>query len=238
MDEQKKRPDANTIIIAATVIIAALIVGGSIWTNSNKTDGTAVAGNTNGSGLEIGDSPVLGDPAAPNTIVEFLDFQCPVCERFFSTIEPVLREKYIDTGKAKLVYKTLTFIDSYDNNAPPLESLSAARAAECAKEQGKFVAMHDLIYIEEGREAQTGVSPENSGNLTGQFFTSAAQTLELDGQAFEACVGSGRADAATKAYMNDADIAMGGKVATPAVFVNGVSVSNPFDAAAYEGLIK
>ncbi len=238
MEEQKKNLNANTIIIVATIIVAALIIGGSIWASKNNGGPSASNPPVVAGGLDIGEAPVLGDPQAPNTIVEFLDFQCPYCEQFFATTEPELRAKYIDTGKAKLVFKALTFIDSFDSNRAPMESLLAAKAGECAKEQGKYVAMHDAIYNAERAESDAKKNPENSGNLTEAFFASTASAIGLDVAAFNDCTQSAGVTDLLEVYSNDADAAMGGRISTPTVFVNGTKIENPFDLAAYEALIK
>ncbi|MFB5646483.1 MAG: thioredoxin domain-containing protein, partial [Nitrosopumilaceae archaeon] len=57
--------------------------------------------------VSLDDDPVKGDPNAPVTVVEFSDFQCPFCSRFFTQTLPALEENYIDTGKIKFVYRDL-----------------------------------------------------------------------------------------------------------------------------------
>jgi protein-disulfide isomerase len=75
--------------------------------------------------------PALGSDNAPVTMVEFADYQCPFCERFFATTLPSLKKEYIETGKIRLVMKDLPL---------PMHSSArlAALAAQCATEQGKF----------------------------------------------------------------------------------------------------
>ena len=55
--------------------------------------------------LEIGNSPVLGDPNAPITIYEFSDFSCPACAYAATEILPEIEKEYVNTGKAKIVFK-------------------------------------------------------------------------------------------------------------------------------------
>src|SRR3990167_3005650 len=81
---------------------------------------------------------VLGDQNAPVTIIEYGDYQCPFCGKFFKETEPTLRENYIKTGKVKFVYRDFAFLGQ--------ESLWAANAAQCAGEQGKFWEYHDYLY--------------------------------------------------------------------------------------------
>ena len=79
--------------------------------------------------ISLDDDPVIGDPNAPITIVEFSDFQCPFCARFNIQTLPLLMEEYIDTGKVKLVFRDFPITSIHPNALP------AALAAECANEQ-------------------------------------------------------------------------------------------------------
>jgi len=89
--------------------------------------------------VSLDDDPVKGDPNAPVTVVEYSDFQCPFCKRFYQQTLPQLEKNYIETGKVKFVYKDFP-LDSIHPNARP-----AHIAAECADEQGKFWEYHDLL---------------------------------------------------------------------------------------------
>jgi len=80
-----------------------------------------------------------GNPDAPMVVVEFSDFQCPSCRRHARETQPVLDEKFIDTGKVLWVFKNRPL--RIHENAP-----AAAVAAECAGEQGKFWEMAQLLY--------------------------------------------------------------------------------------------
>jgi len=88
----------------------------------------------------VDDDPVLGQANAPVTIIEFSDFECPFCRRFWQQTLPEIQKQYIDTGKAKLVYRDFP-LSSIHPGAEP-----AAQAANCANIQGKFWEMHDLIF--------------------------------------------------------------------------------------------
>ena len=90
------------------------------------------------------DDHVKGDANAPVAIIEYSDFQCPYCRKFYEDTLPTLIKEYVDTGKAKLVYRHF-----------PLEfhpaALVSAQASECAAEQGKFWEMHDAIFTEQAK---------------------------------------------------------------------------------------
>lgn len=83
-------------------------------------------------------SPVLGDQNAPITILEWGDYQCTYCYRFHTTTLDVISAEYIQTGKAKLVFR------DFPLNGP--DSVLAAEAAYCAGEQGRYWEYHDEIY--------------------------------------------------------------------------------------------
>jgi protein-disulfide isomerase len=47
----------------------------------------------------------MGKPDAPVTVIEFSDYQCPFCQRFFANTLPALKKDYIDTGKVRYVFR-------------------------------------------------------------------------------------------------------------------------------------
>jgi protein-disulfide isomerase len=109
---------------------------------------------------------ILGDTKAPVTVIEYGDYQCPFCARFFTDVEPLLREQYIKTGKVRMIFRNYPFLGN--------ESIAAAEAAECAKDQGKFWDFHDALYTAEHQDGR-----ENNGNLTNQAFYQLADSIKL-----------------------------------------------------------
>jgi len=83
-------------------------------------------------------SPILGDPSAPITIVEFGDYQCHQCYNWFHNTKPAITRDYIDTGKANLVFVDMAFLGR--------DSPKAAQASYCAEEQGMYWEYHDMLY--------------------------------------------------------------------------------------------
>ena len=128
--------------------------------------------------VSLDDDPVKGNPDAPITIVEFSDFQCPFCSRFFDQTLPLIQENYIDTGKVKYVYKDLP-LDNLHPNARP-----AHIAAECADEQGKFWEYHDILF-----ENQAQWNRLSSADLSSQL-TQYATTLGIESSSFDSCLAS------------------------------------------------
>ncbi len=119
--------------------------------------------------------PVLGDAAAPVTMVEYGDFQCPSCGAFFRSIEPQLRAEYIDTGRVRLEWHDFAWIGP--------ESRDAANAARCAADQGRFWEYHDLLY-----RNQAG---ENTGTFSKDRLKLLGVSAGLETAPFERCVDDG-----------------------------------------------
>lgn len=76
---------------------------------------------------------VMGDPAAPITIIEYASLTCPHCARFHAETLPQLKANWIDTGKAKLVYRDYP-LDRF--------AASASMIARCAPTDKYFVFIH------------------------------------------------------------------------------------------------
>jgi protein-disulfide isomerase len=130
--------------------------------------------------VSLDDDPVKGDSNAPITIVEFSDFQCPFCARFFTQTLPLIEKNYIETGKVKFVYRDFP-IPSIHQNAIP-----AAIAAECADEQGMFWEYHDKLF--ENQLLWQDLDKQNVVSTFEQF----AKDLFLDTGTFNTCLESAR----------------------------------------------
>jgi len=161
-------------------------------------------GEALGSGPSVAYTPpVRGNANAPVTIVEYGDFQCPSCGAFTRGVEPELVRRYIDTGKAKLVFRHFPWIGA--------ESRRAAEAASCAGAQGRFWEYHDLLYA-----SQHG---ENSGFFSTDNLKRFATQIGLDRAAFDVCVDGRTYRAAVEADFNEV-LALGLN-GTPTFLING-----------------
>jgi protein-disulfide isomerase len=151
--------------------------------------------------LEIKDAPVWGDPKAPITMVEFSDFECPVCR----SLHDVLQGLLANYPQVRLVFKDF-----------PLEqhpwARSAAIAGRCAYNQDPkgFWKLYDLIY-----DNQDIISPENSYAK----FNDYASQIGLNADTFKACLASSEAAAAVDAsHANGMALQVS---STPTIFING-----------------
>lgn len=150
-----------------------------------------------------GHLPPLGDKNAKVTIIEFADFQCPFCGKFFQEGLAQVIKDYVNTGKAKLYYRHFAFLGQ--------ESNWSAEASECANDQGKFWEYHDYLF-----NNQQG---KNQGTFTKDNLKKFAVTLGLDSDKFNQCLDSGKYTAAVQKDTDEGRTA--GVKGTPSTFVDG-----------------
>src|SRR2546427_8375547 len=110
----------------------------------------------------VADAPMLGRADAPVTLVEFSDYQCPFCQRFFATTLSAIKKQYVDTGKVRYVFRDFPL----DQLHP--QARKAAEAVHCAGEHGRYWEMHDLLF-------------QNQKALAPLELTEHARTVGLDG---------------------------------------------------------
>lgn len=210
--------------LPASILIAGVMISGSViymvvsknstlsGAGANGKQLAAVGANT-GAGVASGDiskvgsrDVILGDQNAPVTFIEYGDYQCVFCAKFFQEDQQLLVDNYIKTGKMRMVFRNFQFLGP--------ESIAAAASAECAKDQSKFWAYHDALYA-----AEVADGKENNGNLTTDLFTKLAASVGMDTKTFADCVASGK-------YVNQvAKDTTGAQAAgvnsTPTIYING-----------------
>lgn len=152
--------------------------------------------------LQIKDSPSTGDPKAPVTLVEFSDFECPVCRGLHDALRGLLP----NYPQVRVVFKDF-----------PLEQIhpwarTAALAGRCAYQQDNkgFWKLYDLIY-----DNQEIISAENAWSKMVDY----ASQVGLNQDTFKACMASPEAAAAVAAsHENGVQLEVG---STPTMFING-----------------
>jgi protein-disulfide isomerase len=123
--------------------------------------------------VSIDDDHIRGRADAKVTLIEFSDFQCPFCERFYRETLPLIDKEYIQTGKVRMVYRDFPLVDVHK------DAQKAAEAAQCAGEQGKYWEMHDLIFA-------------NSAAMSVDDLKNHARVLDIAADRFDRCVESGQ----------------------------------------------
>jgi len=157
------------VVISAAALYPTLSETESINLDMNRSSGTV---NTS-----MG-SPVLGSPDAPVTIIEFGDYQCSQCKKWFFDSKPKIVSNLIGTGKTNLIFVDIAFLGK--------DSLPASAATYCAEEQGKYWEYHSILYSN-----QLGV---DDGWANSERLKAFAFELGLDMDLFTSCLDSGKYD--------------------------------------------
>jgi protein-disulfide isomerase len=162
---------------------------------------------------------VLGKPDAPITIIEYASLTCPHCAEFNKEVMPELKAKYIETGKAKLIFRDFP-LDQW--------ALRASLLARCAPPD-RYFGFIDVLFQNQGTWA-TAKDPmaalEKIGKLGG-----------VSGDKFTACMEDKALQDAVLAqakHGQDADGVQG----TPTILVNGKKIDNPQSFADFDKILK
>jgi protein-disulfide isomerase len=163
-------------------------------------------GRVNMGAVALDDRPIQGPAAAPVTIVEFADFECPFCAHAFSIMETLVNTTY--KGKVKLIFK------NYPLNAHPW-AMKAAEAAECARLQNPaaFWDFARYFYANQG-----SINIKNIQDNVDKV----AKQQKLDAPSLKACMDNPQTEAHIKQDQND-----GNSIhvsSTPTFFVNGIPI--------------
>ena len=232
--------------LPASILVAAILIAGSVFYNSNLILGQLKGGAKGGSeqvldqqgagqnqeGLNnnvpsaVAEIPegqgvsALGKDLAKVELVEFSDFQCPFCQRFFEQTYPEIKQKYIDTGKVQFVYRHFP-LPSHQN------AQKAAEASECAADQGKFFEYHDTLF--------ENMQSDGTGLAIADLKQYAAD-LGLNTSKFNQCLDNGE-----KAEIVKSDLSAGQSIGvngTPTLFVNGIRIIGAQPTSVFEAAIE
>ena len=201
--------------IAAVALVGAFIAFQAVTSSDAKVPVKSSAG----------EGRILGDPNAPVTVIEYADFQCPVCKRAETSVIAQLEKDYIEKGTVNIEFRNFAFIGQ--------ESFNAAQAADAARDQGKFWEYHDALFNAQGRE--------NGGNYTYDKLVELARQVGLDVAKFEETLTN---NVHLEAIQKEADDAKASGVnSTPTFFIGGKMIAGvkpyaEFKAAIAEALDK
>ena len=198
------KPDISTELLwmaLPIVFVLGLGTGWLLWGGkSAAVPGVGVEDTTRYDVSEAG-NPAIGPVDAPVVMIEFGDYECAYCKRWYDAVTTPLMKDY--AGKIRFVYRDLPLSSIHP------DAQSAAEAANCAGEQGAYWKYHDALF-----GAKYGLGT--------QAYTQYATDLGLDVSAFNTCVAERRYQSEVD---NDASVGMNlGLTGTPSFFVNGLKV--------------
>ncbi|MBN1325610.1 DsbA family protein [Candidatus Falkowbacteria bacterium] len=162
--------------------------------------------------IEKKDSPFLGDENAAIVIVEFGDFQCPVCKQEALIVRMIAEED----PSLKIIFR------NFPNPVSSPQALTAAMASLCANEQGKFWEYHDLLF-------------ENQTDLSSSNLKALALNLGLNSANFNNCLDEAKYFSQIKSDMQDGlTLNITG---TPTFYINGNKLSGGIPYNTFKTLI-
>ena len=154
-------------------VVIGIVVGAFLAMNLESENESQLLTTTK---LIENGSPILGNPDATITILEWGDYQCTFCYKFHQNTLDIIYEDFIKTGKVKLVFK------DFPLNGP--DSLLAAQAAYCAEDQEKYWEYHNELY--------KNWAGEKTGWITRESLDKFATTINLDLNEFNTCLDEGK----------------------------------------------
>ena len=150
-------------------IIIGIVVGGFLGVYGINLNDSEIV--TSAKLIENG-SPIMGNPDAKITILEWGDYQCTFCYKFHQNTLDTIKEDFIKTGKVKFIFK------DFPLNGP--DSKLAAEASYCAQDQEKYWQYHDELYKNWGGE--------KTGWITRESLAEFAEIVKLDTEKFNKCL--------------------------------------------------
>jgi len=219
----------STFLLLAILVVGAFFVftGGNGTTGQAAQQPTQLPSQPSQVEASADDDAFLGDENAPVEIIEFSDYQCPFCRKFWTETLPLIKSEYIDTGKVKFVYRDFPLTSIHPAAQPEAE------AAECVREKGgdeAYFKMHDKIF-QEGNILDGGDPIKGPVQGTAQFGTTELKKWAKDiGYDISSCLDSGKFKSEVQKDLADATSA--GGQGTPYFIINGkpLSGAQPFSA--------
>jgi protein-disulfide isomerase len=204
------------IVIFGIIALAALV--GIIWYGSqrNPAIGEQAAALLKGGLFSeeesfqlVDDEFILGSPDAPVTIIEYSSHFCGHCVNFYQETLPLIMEKYIKTGQAKLIPRRLS----------PSE---LGQTLLCAQEQDKFQTTDDYLFehvSELLQQTSQAASEDELNTIVANWLKAAAKDLGLDQTSFNRCFDSGKYHQQVVKWFEQAEA--DGVEGTPTFLING-----------------
>ncbi len=210
-----------TVILTLLVIAALTFL--VIYSN-NKPDTDQDIAFENKVSLE--GQPILGNPEAPVTVIEFGDYKCPACKNWGDTIFPQLQKDYMEKGDVKFSFINVLFHGE--------ESAIASSAAEAIYKQNpeQFWEFHKVLYA-----AQPEVDNHDSESVTVEKMIEMAGSVpSINVEQFQEDLQS---DEIKEAVMKDTQLVEDLDIQfTPSIMVNNVMLKDPFDYEKIKSLIE
>jgi protein-disulfide isomerase len=207
------------MIVAAVVVVAA---GGIFYVVSRPTSVLPAGASAAAPSELMVPGPLgemtLGDPQAPNVVIEYMSMTCPHCQRFHSDVYPEFKKKYVDTGKVYFILREY-----------PLDPLAKAAIvlARCEPKE-RFFPLVDLMFDHQSEWAFVPNPVVALQNLLKQAgFTQ---------ESFQACL-TNQPILDGVNWVQDRAQKQFGVASTPTFFINGTKVPGEQSLAELDKLL-
>lgn len=214
---RRGRRRASWQLWAGIAVLVVAVIAGVAIQSGRSSGGGAVTRPAHALGPNDGEQ--RGNPTAPVLVEEYGDFQCPHCADFQRTVGPTV-DRLVQAGKIRFVYHPIAFIGP--------ESTTAANAATCAGDQGKFWQYHDALFAGQG--------PENSGTFSNARLLGIGTQVGVTDQRFSTCVDKGTYNSWIAKVTDDAS--RRGVNQTPTVFVDGQAAPDAITATGLQTAVN
>jgi protein-disulfide isomerase len=201
MREQRRRERRRNLLVVGAVVAAVAIIFGVLFFVQTKSDKTGQTVGASGTPKNLTGTydVVIGKSSAPTTVKLYEDLQCPICKEF----EQVAGQKVltaIQTGRIKVDYHMVAFLDRESSTNYSSRALNAAMAVLSTAGPDAFLKFHTLAYANQPAEGSAGlpnstliswavqagadqatVTPLINGNVYHQWVLNATDQMSRDG---------------------------------------------------------
>ena len=221
--------DTNSKLLPVAVIVAGLLIAGAVLWNGSRpgtTGGPDAAPVVDVKNVKTDGDPFIRQTDAPVTIVFWSDFQCPFCKKFETESLSQIIEKYVSTGKAKIVFMDFPFLGE-DSIMGALYSRAVWKLYPDA-----YLAWHEAMTVSQDEEGDKGFGDAASidalnATISGLDAAKIAADVKANEEAYKAAINADRAEA-QKVGVN----------ATPSIIVGKELIQGAYPYAKFEASIE
>ena len=207
----------NSIMKAVWVIAAIAVVGGIVWWSSTAKEEKKIVEDS--LTTVVADDYVKGNPSAPVTLIEYLDFECEACGAYYPLMKQLSEEFKVD----------VRFVNRYFPLPGHKNGMQAALSVEAASKQGKYWEMHNKLFDEQKSWGEKS-APDP------KIFESYAKEIGLNVEQFKKDVLSKEVKDRVERDKSSGEKL--GNTGTPTFFLNGEKLQNPKTPEDFKTLIK
>lgn len=222
--EQKRQRQRRAGLVSAVVVVLVVVVVAAFVLVQNSRRDNETAGASTPANIGSSNSFVVGDAAAPVSIVAYEDFQCPICQQFESENAAQI-DTWVKAKTVKVEYRPIAFLDRMSSTEYSTRSLNAAAAVQTYA-PASFAAFHQLLFQNQ--------PPENGDGLTDAKLIELAKQAGATQPAVQTAIKDETYEKWTAKVTEDASKA--GVSGTPTVQVNGQTLKSP-DAASVKAAV-